>query len=73
MGKTHDNWRVLDRHDARHSINNPLGINDHVRLEKLILKMLNRAKIMQELDCLSNLQVQMRTQKYTYTCQQQST
>jgi len=33
-----------------------------MRLQKLLLKMLNRAEIMQELNCLSNLQSDMGTQ-----------
>jgi len=59
---TYDNWRVLHWHDAWHSIHNPLWINNHMRLQKLVLKMLNRAEVMQELHCLSNLQSDMGTQ-----------
>ena len=59
---TYNNWSVLDGHNARHSINNPLRIDHYVRLQKLILEMLHGAKIMQELNSLSNLQV------YTHVC-----
>jgi len=62
---TYDDWRVLDRHDAWHGVDNPLRTDDDTRLQKLILEMLNGAQIMQELNSLSNLHAKWhdRTQK----------
>jgi len=52
---TYDNWCVLDRDNTRHGVDNPLRTDDNTRLQKLVLKMLNGAEIVQELNSLSYL------------------
>lgn len=49
--------RILDTDDTRHDVNNPLRVNDHVIFEKLVVKVLQCAQIVQELNALHRLRV----------------
>ena len=46
--KIYHNGRVLDGHDARHDVDNPLRVDDDVVSQKLVVEKLNGPQVMQK-------------------------